>query len=273
MVCSSAHFLNSGYQTGAWNMAIDEALFQKCKRIYSLREEKKIPAPIFLRVYGWSNPTISVGRFQNIKTDFDLEKSLSEGVDVCRRMSGGRAVLHDCELTYSIIGTSNLLGKKIPDTYEKISYALKIALDKLGVESDFVLPKKKVYTSSPSCFSTYSVREILCRGYKISGSAQFREGEAIIQHGNILFKSSEKKLSDFFQFKQNQNSLKEKNLGIFEILGVQLEFESVAEELKKAFQKVLDVKFDKYFLLDEDIENAEKLVEEKYNDLFWTKVF
>ena len=120
MVCSSAHFLNTGYQTGAWNMAIDEVLFQKCKRIYSLREEKKIPEPIFLRVYGWSNPTISVGRFQNIKTDFDLEKSLSKGVDVCRRMSGGRAVLHDCELTYSIIGTSNLLGKKISNVLEKI---------------------------------------------------------------------------------------------------------------------------------------------------------
>ncbi len=272
MVCLSAHFLNTGFQIGAWNMAIDEALFQKCKERFLLRKEKHTPVPIFLRVYGWSKPTISVGRFQNVRTDFDLEKSLSEGVDVCRRMTGGRAVLHDCELTYSIIGTSNLLGKKISDTYEKISFALKIALDKLGVESDFVLPEKRVYASNPSCFATYSVREILCQGYKISGSAQYREGDVIIQHGNILFKSSEKKLSNLFQFKQSPIYPEEKSLGIFEILGVQLEFESVAEELKKAFQEIFKIDFDRCCMLDEDIESAERLVYEKYNDLFWTKV-
>ena len=270
MVCFSSHFLNTGYQTGAWNMAIDETLFQNCKKLF-LQKKEKLPVPIFLRVYGWSKPTVTVGRFQTIKSDFNLEKCLSAGFDVCRRISGGRAVLHDYELTYSIIGTSDILGKKISETYEKISYGLKNALGKLGVNSDFVSPEKKVYTSSPSCFATYSVREILCQGYKISGSAQFREGEVIIQHGNILFKSSEKRLSDLFQSKKNENISVENGLGIFEILGIELEFDSVAEELKKGFEEVLDIHFDSYSMLDEDIQNAHRLVQEKYNNLSWTK--
>ena len=268
----SAHFLNTGFQTGAWNMAIDEALFQNCKKKFNLRKKEELPIPIFLRVYGWSKPTITVGRFQSIQTDFDLEKSSNEGLDVCRRMSGGRAVLHDCELTYSIIGISQFLGKKISETYEKISYALKITLDKLGVESDFALPEKKSYASNPSCFGTYSVREILCQGYKISGSAQFREEEVVMQHGNILFKSSEKRLSDLFHFKKNENLTRTNGLGIYEILGIELEFDSVAEELKKAFEKVFDIHFEEFCMPDDDIENAQKLVQEKYDNLSWTKV-
>ena len=266
-----ANFLNTGFQTGAWNMAIDEALFQNCKKNFNLRKKEDFSIPIFLRVYGWSKPTITVGRFQSIETDFDLEKSLIEGLDVCRRMSGGRAVLHDCELTYSIIGTSEFLGEKISETYEKISYALKFALDKLGVESDFALPEKTSYFSSPSCFATYSVREILCQGYKISGSAQFREEEVVMQHGNILFKSSEKRLSDLFHLKKNKNLARINGLGIHEILGIELEFDAVAVELKKAFEKVFDIDFAEFSMSDDDIENAQKLVLEKYDNLSWTK--
>ena len=163
------------------------------------------------------------------------------------------------------------MGEKISETYEKISYALKFALDKLGVESDFALPEKKSCLSSPSCFATYSVREILCQGYKISGSAQFREEEVVIQHGNILFKSSEKRLSDLFHFEKSKNLDRINGLGIYEILGIELEFNAVAEELKKAFGKVFDIDFEEFCMSDDDIANAHKLVLEKYDNLAWTK--
>jgi len=267
----SGQFFNTGFQTGAWNMAIDEVLFQNCKQKFNQRKNEDFPDPIFLRVYGWSKPTITVGRFQSIKRDFDLEKSLAQGLDVCRRLSGGRAVLHDCELTYSITGTSDILGKKISETYEKISYGIKSALDKLGIESDFVLPEKKVYSSNPSCFATYSVREILYQGHKISGSAQYREGDTIIQHGNILFRSAEKKLLELFKFRKSENFTKKNGIGIFDILGIDLKFDSVAEELKIAFEKVLDINLNRSCLRDEDIENAHKLVKKKYTDLSWNK--
>ena len=93
----------------------------------------------------------------------------------------------------------------------------------------------------------------------------------IIQHGNILFKSSEKRLSDLFQSKKSESISVENGLGIFEILGMELEFDAVAVELKKAFEEVLDIHFDSYSMLDEDIENAHRLVQEKYNNLSWTK--
>ena len=126
---NSWRFLNSGRADGATNMAVDEAILEGVGRGSS---------PPTLRVYAWEPPTVSIGHSQKASIELDLEACGRWGFDVVRRATGGRAVLHAGELTYSVVGSSGEppLGGSIAESYQAIANGLLLGLTELGVSAE-----------------------------------------------------------------------------------------------------------------------------------------
>jgi lipoyl(octanoyl) transferase len=178
-------YLDSGPASGAENMAVDEGL---------LRDAVSPGALPVLRFYTWSPPAVSLGRFQNKERAVNAEACQRRGFDIVRRITGGRAVLHCNELTYSVIARteSDLFPNDILGTYKVIAAGLLAGLRELGIAAEMVSRSGrhagmvKSSPQEPACFSSPSWYEILVKGRKIIGSAQRRVGGAFLQHGSIL---------------------------------------------------------------------------------------
>jgi lipoate-protein ligase A len=178
-------YIDSGANIGAYNMAIDEELLARAQA------GEAMPA---LRLYTWRPPAVSLGRFQKIETAVNAEVCKERGIDIVRRITGGRAVLHHRELTYSIIARTDnpLFPPDVRGTYKVIAAGLLAGLKNLGIHAEMVsrsnrhaaLVKKDI--KAPSCFSSPSWYEIIVNGKKIVGSAQRRVTGAFLQHGSIL---------------------------------------------------------------------------------------
>lgn len=178
-------FLDTGSNIGAYNMAVDEELLARAQAGNAM--------PV-LRFYGWTPPAVSLGRFQKIENAVNADACRRLGFDIVRRITGGRAVLHHRELTYSIISRTDnpLFPPDVLGTYKIIAAGLLDGLKNLGIHADMVsrsgrhaaLVKKG--TKDPSCFSSPSWYEILVHGKKIVGSAQRRVTGAFLQHGSVL---------------------------------------------------------------------------------------
>jgi lipoyl(octanoyl) transferase len=178
-------FIDSGPNTGAHNMSVDEELLNRAQAGDS--------TPV-LRFYTWSPPAVSLGRFQKLETAVNQDACKRRGFDIVRRITGGRAVLHNAELTYSVVSRIDnpLFPPDVLGTYKVIAAGLLAGLADLGIDAEMVsrggsnaaLVNKT--DSSPSCFSSPSWYEIVVRGRKIIGSAQRRLSHAFLQHGSIL---------------------------------------------------------------------------------------
>lgn len=165
---------------GAWNMAVDEVL---------LDGTAAGSAPPTLRFYGWAPPCLSLGYFQSFEV-VDVAACRRLGVDVVRRPTGGRAILHDRELTYSVALPLRLLGTDaaVLPSYHRLSLALQRGLNRLGAPV-VLAPQRAAQPSpdhGPACFDRPSAHEILLDGRKLVGSAQVRRATAVLQHGSIL---------------------------------------------------------------------------------------
>jgi lipoate-protein ligase A len=178
-------FIDSGHNLGAYNMAMDEEL---------LARAQAGEAVTVLRLYTWDPPAVSLGRFQKIENSVNAEACHRHGIDIVRRITGGRAVLHHNELTYSIIArTENpLFPSNVLGTYKIIASGLLAGLKNLGIDAEMVSRSNrhahlvKKGSKDPACFSSPSWYEILVHGRKIIGSAQRRLSGAFLQHGSIL---------------------------------------------------------------------------------------
>ena len=266
-----ARFLNSGESTAAWNMAVDELLFESCQA--HLREGRSAEdAPITFRVYAWSPPAISLGRGQAAERDIFLERLVDEGIDICRRLTGGRAVLHDCELTYSITGSQALLGDAIGETYHRISRGLAEGLAGLGAQVELAPPSGSAYASQGSCFATASVWELSVGGKKMVGSAQCREGGAVLQHGSVLLRSSEERLASLLKPRGGERFLTRSAhaVGLREVLGEAISFHEVAEALKAGLEKVLGFRFSPDRLTSTEKAKVLEISRSRYENQEWT---
>ncbi len=177
----SWRLINSGFQTGAMNMALDEAL------LHSVANGDSLP---ILRFYRWSPATVTLGYAQSVHTDLDLDVCRNAGLDVVRRSTGGRAVLHDHEVTYSVIAPLNtdLFGSSILDSYLVISEILQKTLTHIGLPAQLVTGKPRnghQNVTKAVCFSAPSQYELVIDGRKVAGSAQKRYGQSFLQHGSI----------------------------------------------------------------------------------------
>lgn len=146
-------------------------------------------------IYSWSRPTLSFGRNQPARGLYDLEKIRAAGIDVVRRPTGGRAILHHREVTYSV--TAPIDGTTLHDTYAQINRILQAGLATLGVlvEAAAGAERAEVPSVRP-CFETPSRGELIVDGAKLVGSAQWREDGALLQHGSILVDDDQSSLLD-----------------------------------------------------------------------------
>lgn len=140
-----------------------------------------------LRLYRWAPPAVSIGYHQD-PHDFDAAALANAGYDLVRRPTGGRAILHAAELTYSVIGSSPspLFGDSLHTTYQRINTALLAFLESLGITADIAFGETREQMRAPTCFASAGRYEIRVNGRKLVGSAQRRGGGTFLQHGSIL---------------------------------------------------------------------------------------
>ncbi|HEX2778140.1 MAG TPA: hypothetical protein VHM30_01500 [Gemmatimonadaceae bacterium] len=166
---------------GAENMALDEAL---------LRRAAATGEAVF-RLYAWSAPTLSLGRNQPALEQYDRDALAARRVDVVRRLTGGRAVLHHRELTYSVTAPLSL-GATLRDAYLRINRLLLLWLRTLGVDAAIAEPAGRAPIPSTSpCFEEPTEGELVVGGRKLVGSAQYRDEWALLQHGSVLIEDDQ----------------------------------------------------------------------------------
>jgi len=188
-------FIPYEVKTGSENMQIDSDLLD-----WAI--ENNYQDAIF-RLYGWSPACISLGR--NQKDDF-LDKT--SDIDVVRRLTGGRALLHDKELTYSFICPVNYLkhGENVVDSYKEISQFLIDTLEELGIHTEFGT-QKAVRTKFDYCMLISTGADLCYKGKKLIGSAQCRKNGYILQHGSILMDYNPELLEKIFKEKVNTSDI------------------------------------------------------------------
>ena len=186
-------------RTGKENMQIDSDLLD-----FAIKNELK--EPIF-RLYGWEPACVSLGR--NQKDDFlDYELLKSKNIDVVRRLTGGRALLHDNEITYSLICPESFLqnGSHIVSSYKEISQILIDKFKKLGIDLDFGA-SKPINTGFDYCMLISTGADLCYKEKKLIGSAQCRSHGYILQHGSILYDYDKKLLEEIFKEKVSTDEI------------------------------------------------------------------
>ena len=236
--------IQDDYHNAYTNMAIDETLLQS-----------NIPV---LRFYRWRPPAISIGYFQKLEGEIDLEECRKRGIDYVRRITGGKAVLHDKELTYSLVISQDSMPGSVIESYKIISKAILIAFGNLGLKAEMnpaplsggrvnikrcgVKEEVKRSRKSPLCFNDPSYYEIIVNDKKIVGSAQVRKNGKILQHGSILIDFDIEKMCSLFKAVDRVSQLRERVTSLNDELGKRTEFEDLAFMLKKGFEENFDVK-------------------------------
>jgi len=232
-------FLNTGFQTGSFNMELDKHL---AVQFHNLSD-----TPI-LRVYGWQPFAVSIGYNQSME-DFDLQSISSAHYEIVRRPTGGKAIFHAHELTYSIVGPIAIMSPRA--WYQFIHERLLHGLEYLGVHADLSESDpnfRELYrdpTSIP-CFSSSAKSEIQWNGRKLVGSAQRRFGNVILQHGSILLGPQHRQITDFLntQTREDQDSitnfLREHTIDVETILGRPVSFDETAEAVRRGFHEHSD---------------------------------
>lgn len=155
--------------------------------------------PLWVRTFEWECPTVSLGARQNPQAVVDLNRCRERGVDIVRRPTGGAAVLHHKELTYSVIGTpAQVQARTMLEVYHAIAHALLAALHYLGIcDAEVVTPSERAHRIDGFCFQQTAHYEIAVRGRKLIGNAQRWENRHFLQHGSILI-DFESSMSDIF---------------------------------------------------------------------------
>jgi lipoate-protein ligase A len=185
-------YLNTAPKSGTENMQIDLDLLNQ-----------KLPV---LRLYQWQPDCLSIGRFQDL-SEINLQYCQKNNIDIIRRPTGGKTVLHGTDLTYSFIIDADLMPKSIIASYEIIANALILGLKNLGLAAQ-INPGKSKNPKNPICFAESSYNEIMINGKKIIGSAQKRLKNKILQHGSILLDIDYEKLANCFNAKDKTNLAK-----------------------------------------------------------------
>lgn len=257
-------YLNHGSFDGAMNMAIDEALLELAK-----------PGEVILRTYTWDRPTLSLGIFQK-HSDVNLEELEKRNFGLVRRATGGRAVLHDKELTYSVIVKTPhpLLNQNVLESYYFLCKGLVEGLRELGVDAQ-LKRSDDPSLSTPSCFAAPTFNDIEAGGRKLVGSAQMRNGHGLLQHGSILIDVD---MDDLFCVitKDAQTARKLGEMAQAKITSINLQtarkvtLEEVRSAIVTGFEKALDVTMSPIEFDDGMIKLANELVIKKYGSPEWT---
>jgi lipoate-protein ligase A len=212
----------------AENMAIDEAIMTTHARGL---------VPPTLRFYAWDPPTLSLGYSQSFAREVDREACAANGVAWVRRATGGRAVLHHRELTYSVVVAEEQLPGGILATYLTLSRGLVRGLARAGVNADLTAPGKADHAASAACFDAPSAYELTVAGRKLVGSAQVRHDGVLLQHGSLLtdfdadLLASVLRVSDAASRPRLARVLASRAISLREILGAEPDLASLADQI------------------------------------------
>lgn len=268
------YFINSGPKTGAYNMALDEALLDW----HSAGE-----IPPVIRFYEWDPATLSIGYFQQVHKDINLENVLKNQLGFVRRPTGGRAVLHDQELTYSVIVTESYpnMPQTVTEAYRVISEGILLGFQKLGLEAYFSVPETKQQLDdlkkpkSAVCFDAPSWYELVVEGKKVAGSAQTRQKGVILQHGAILLDLDEELLLSVFNFESDEakermrKKLPEKAVAMNQFVDTPFSMEQCVEAFSNGFKEALAIELVPYELTENQEQYVEQLMKTKYGTDEW----
>lgn len=255
--------------TGAWNMAVDEAILEH------VQSNEVMPT---LRLYAWTPPCLSLGHAQSF-TDVDVERLKSHGWDVVRRLTGGRAILHTDELTYSVTGLADnpILAGGVLESYNRLSKALLYAVQSLSlpVKVQEVTQNGILRNDNPVCFEVPSSYEITVGGKKLIGSAQARRKEGVLQHGSLPLTGDLTRICDALVFENEsarqeaKNRLLARATTVETVLGINVSWDTAANALIQGFEKELGIEFETGELSQSELNRAEELVKEKYGNIEW----
>lgn len=246
--------VDDGPASGAWNMAVDEAL---------LLGQAAGNSPPTLRFYGWQPACLSLGRFQKL-TDGQWQRLARAPVDLVRRPTGGRAVLHQHEVTYCAVFPESLLppaSRSIMGGYRWLSEGFLDGLRSLGVAADL---GKADHGGGDgfNCFEAAARCDFVVDGRKLIGAAQFRHGGAVLQHGSLLLEIDRGLWSDL-ELAGSAVSLRE--------LGIGGESAEIKTALKSGLTRRLDIEFCGATIDDTERAVAHSLLKSKYATLRWNR--
>ncbi len=256
---------------GAWNMAVDEAILEHIHR----GESKPT-----LRLYAWTPACLSLGHAQPFK-DVDTARLAARGWDVVRRLTGGRAILHTDELTYSVTGGADdpVLSGGVLESYNRISQALLFALGELNlhVEVKEQAERSALKNTNPVCFEVPSTYEITVNGKKLIGSAQARKQQGVLQHGSFPLHGDLTRICDALAFpdelarEKAAQRLLDHAATAESALGRVISWEQAAQAFARGFESQLGITFERGELSESELLRAEELAREKYANPAWTE--
>ncbi|OIJ16854.1 octanoyltransferase [Anaerobacillus alkalilacustris] len=274
MMKETWNFINSGKCSPAYNMALDEALLE-------WHSEDKIRPTI--RFYGWEPATLSIGYFQKVEKEINLEAVKKNELGFIRRPTGGRGVLHDKELTYSVIVSENhpKMPKGVTESYRVISEGVLDGFKQLGLDAYFAIPKTKEDQEnlknprSAVCFDAPSWYELVVEGRKVAGSAQTRQKNVILQHGSIILELDETKLFELFKFPNERvrdrllKGFSQKAVPINELIKHKVTIDDAEVAFKRGFEKGLQIDLVPYQLSEEQEAYVHELAVKRYANDEW----
>lgn len=256
---------------GAWNMAVDEAILE------SIGRQESSPT---LRLYAWEPACLSLG-YTQLLADVDRPRLDAAGWELVRRPTGGRAILHTGELTYSLTGPlfEPRLSGSVLESYRRLSTALLKALHLLGIPAETspdILPPAGADPHGPVCFEVPSNYELTVAGRKIIGSAQARRKEGVLQHGSLPLWGDLGRITQVLVFpgedqrREAAARLHARAATAEEILGAPLAWEAAAQGFQQAFSESLNLELQPGELSPAEVQRAGELVESKYGNFSWT---
>lgn len=265
--------IDSGPGEAHYNMALDEALAQ------SARNNKGDASPVMpptLRLYAWRDPSVTLGRFQK-SSEVDADLCARRGIAIVRRLTGGRAILHGQELTYSFSASTldgPFAGKDLFESYATLSAAFMQAFLSLGLRAEATSRRDRPLPAShgahkrtpknPLCFSSTSFAEISIGDSKIIGSAQRRWPGAMLQQGSIPLRQQKEDAALLFGDHEAVSAL----MGLCEA-DPRITYASLRDALVLGFEKALGIRLDPSQPTVDELELAVSLETRKYRTREW----
>lgn len=263
--------LDTRAHSGPWNMAIDEAI---------VRSHSAGSVPPTLRFYGWEPASVTIGYFQSMAKEVDLDAVRAGGYGYVRRATGGRLIFHHIELTYSVVIREELLPGGVIETYREISRGLLEGLRLLGAPAELSGGEDDPRRTNPggfhtACFDSASAYELQVEGKKIAGSAQTRKDGVILQHGSILLDLDVDLLFRLMRLPERIDRARlidrflSKATTIKAALGRDVSYDEARDAFAAGFAKGLGLSLTPGELTVQEQEEAARLVVDKYGNDDW----
>ncbi|MEL6306523.1 MAG: biotin/lipoate A/B protein ligase family protein [Chloroflexota bacterium] len=253
---------------GSYNMAIDDAIMG------AVASGNSLPT---LRLYAWQPLCLSLGYGQRVR-DVDMPALKTQGWGLVRRPTGGKAILHGDELTYSVAIPKDhpLAEGDVVESYRRISEALMIALTHLGLTPASEKQAKGNSGLGPVCFEVPSHYEITSNGKKLIGSAQVRRRDGILQHGTLPLHGDLTRICDVLAYEneyarqQAKTVLLERATTLESVLDELVSWQTAADAIVCGFEEAFDIDFTEEKLSENESVSAQTLLTERYANAAWT---